>query len=80
MLQEVSRSGPSLRNYACSMPKFGATGSKTDQLEFANMQVFRGFSRSQLVGVSARIALITRRSGSPAALPKVLGFQYRSYR
>jgi hypothetical protein len=44
------------------MPKLGATGIKTDQLEFANLQVFRGFSRWRLVGVSARIVLITRGS------------------
>ena len=44
------------------MPKLGATGTKTAQLESANLQVFRGFSRSRLVGVSARIAFITRPS------------------
>jgi len=50
------------RIYACSMPKLGATGTKPDQLEFANLKVFRGFSQRPLVGVIARIALITRRS------------------
>jgi hypothetical protein len=44
------------------MPKLGATGTKTDQLESVNLQAFRGFSRRPLVGVSARIALITQPS------------------
>ena len=44
------------------MPKLWATGAKTDQLGLANLQVFRGFSRELMVGVSARVALITQPS------------------
>jgi len=44
------------------MPKLGPTGSKTDQLEFADSRVLRGFSSKLLVGVCAEIALITQRS------------------
>jgi hypothetical protein len=49
-------------NYVSSMPKLGPTGTKTDHLEFANLQVLEAFLRGELVDVSARIALITRSS------------------
>jgi hypothetical protein len=48
-----------LRIYACSMPKLGAAGTKTDQLEFVNLLDFRGFRRVLLYRVSAGIAFIT---------------------
>jgi hypothetical protein len=49
-------------DYAFSMPKLGATGAKTVQLEFANLLDFRGIRRFPLVRVRPGIALITRRS------------------
>jgi hypothetical protein len=58
----VSSSVRKGRRYVSSMPKLGATGAKTNQLELVSLQVFRGFSRRLLVRVSAGIALITRRS------------------
>jgi hypothetical protein len=56
VLDRVSRS----RDYVFSMPKLGATGAKTVQVEFANLLDLRGFLRFLWVRVSARIALITR--------------------
>jgi hypothetical protein len=48
--------------YAFSMPKLGATATKTVQLKFANLLDFRGFRRVLLVRVSPEIALISRGS------------------
>jgi hypothetical protein len=42
------------------MPKLGATGAKTVQLEFANLLDFRGFHRVLLVRVCPEIALTIR--------------------
>jgi hypothetical protein len=47
-------------DYAFSMPKLGATATKTVQLEFANLLDFRGFRRVLLVRVRPEIALVTR--------------------
>jgi hypothetical protein len=44
------------------MSKLDPTGTKTSQLEFADLQVFRVFSGALLVGVTRRLALITRPS------------------
>jgi hypothetical protein len=41
------------------MPKLDPTGTKTNQLGFANLQSFRVFSGQLSVGVSVRLALIT---------------------
>jgi hypothetical protein len=50
--------------YVSSMPKLLPTGTKTVRLEFSKKLGFVGFVRLACVGISARIALITRRSQS----------------
>jgi hypothetical protein len=49
-------------DYASSMPKLGATATKTVQPKFANLLDFQRFRRVLLVRVSPEIALITQGS------------------
>jgi hypothetical protein len=46
------------------LAKLGATRTRTTQLECANLLDFRGLRRVLLYRVSARIALITRKSSA----------------